>query len=117
MPLFLVGASRLLVAALVVADHLAYLTGLGCAAATAEKHRATLVQRPAHLLPSHLRVFPPVAARCAATQKPSRSRPESSGVPSRRTAVPRNASAPLPACPGGSCARPRHGKTPPSAVA
>src|SRR5262245_10010948 len=117
MPLFPVGASCLLVAALVVADYLAHMTGLGCAPTTAEQHRATLVPRPTDLLPSHLRVFPPAAARCAATQSPSRSGPGSNDAPGRHTAAPRSASVPLPACPGGSCARPWYGKRPPPAAA
>src|SRR6266540_3703526 len=117
MPLFLVGACGLLVAALVVADHLAHMTGLGRAPAAAEQHGAADVERPAHLLPGHLRVFPPAAARCGLTQRPSQSRPGSDVAPGPRTAAPRSASAPLPACPGGSCARPWHGETPPPAVA
>src|SRR5262245_37101742 len=117
MPLFLVGASGLFVAALVIANHLAHMAGLGRAAATAEQHHAALVQRPAHLLPSHLRVFPPAAARCGPTRTPSRSGPGSDGAPGPRTAAPRSASAPPPACPGGSRARPWRGRTPPPAPA
>src|SRR5262245_18100583 len=117
MPPFLVGACGLLVAPLVISDHFAHMIGLRSAAAAAEQHRAALVQRPADLLPSHLGGFPPVAARCGSTQRPSRSRPGSDYAPVRHTAAPRNPSAPPPACPGGSCALPWHGKRPPPATA
>src|SRR5262245_28320447 len=117
MPPPLVGAGRLLVAALVVADHLADVTDLGRPPPPAEQHRAAAVQPPAHLFHRHLRVFPPAAGLCAPTRSPSRSGPGSDAAPARRTAGPRSASAPPPTSPPGSCARPSRGGRPPEAPA
>src|SRR5215211_1459107 len=117
MPPLLVGAGGLLVAALVVADDEADVPGLRRAAPPAEQGRASLVQRPAHLLHRHLWVFPPEAGPYAPTRSPSRSGPGSGAASARRSACPRNASAPPPTCPAAGCARSSHAGTPPPAAA
>src|SRR6478752_6366065 len=101
MPLFLVGLGGLSVPPLVVPDDLAGVPGLGHAPPPAEHRRAPLVQRPAHLLRRHLRVFPPATARCEWPRTPTRSTPGSGAAAARCSPAPRSASTPLPASPTG----------------
>src|SRR6201746_2189809 len=101
MPPLLVRACRPLVSVLVVADHLAHMTGLRRPPPPAEQRRTSHVKCPADLLPRHPRVFPPAAGPCGPTRSPSRSGPESGVASAPRTACPRSASAPPPASPGG----------------
>src|SRR5438132_12996239 len=101
-----VGASGLLVATLVIADHHADVTAFALAPATAEQNRAAFVQRPADLLHRYLRVFPPAAAGCVPPRIPARSGPTADGATVPHTADPRSGSTPLPSSPCGSCARP-----------
>src|SRR3954470_19931803 len=93
MPLFLVGLGGLGVPPLVVLDDLAAVPDLGHAAPPPEHRRAPLVQRPAHLLGRHLRVFPPAAARCAWPRTRARSTPGSGAAATRYSPAPRSASA------------------------
>src|SRR6476620_10913735 len=101
MPLLLVGLGGLSVPPLMVADDLAGMPDLGHAPPSAEHDRAPLVQRPAHLLGRHLRVFPPAAARCAWPRTPARSTPGSGAAAARCSPAPRSASARPPASPVG----------------
>src|SRR3954467_13421893 len=100
MSLFLVGFGGLSVPLLVVADDLAGVPGLGHAPPPAEHRRAPPVQRPAHLLGRHLRVFPPATARCAWPRTPTRSTPGSGAARARCSPAPRSSPARLLACPG-----------------
>src|SRR5687767_11615556 len=112
MPPFFVGPGRLLVAALVVADHPADVPDLRRPPPAAQQRRAAGVQSPADLLHRHLGVFPPAAGRCAPPRTPARSGPASGAAPARRTAAPRSGSAPPPASPAAGCAPPSPAGTP-----
>src|SRR5262245_14766733 len=101
MPLLLVRLGGLRVASLVVADHRAGVPCLGNAPPPPEHDSASLVERPAHLLGRHQRVFPPATARCGRPRTPARSGPASSAAVIRRSPAPRSASARPPACPTG----------------
>src|SRR5262245_59370777 len=107
MPPLPVRLRRLLVAPLVVLDDVARVPNLGYAPPPAEQLRAPRVQRPAHLLRRHERVFPPAAAPCGRPRTPARSRPASGAAPARCSSAPRSPSAPPPACPAGRRAPPR----------
>ncbi len=112
MPLFLVGLGGLGVPPLVVADDVAGVPHLGDAPPPAEHRPAPLVQRPAHLLGRHLRVFPPAAAPCGWPRTPGRPGPGSGAAPARCSPAPRSASARPPACRGGRRAPPSTGGRP-----
>src|SRR5262249_54953462 len=112
MPPFLVGAAGLLVAPLVIANDHPRLLRLRRPPSPTQQHQAARVQRPAHLLQRHLRVFPPAAARCAATRTPARSDPGASAATDCDSPAPRSASTPLPAWPRGTCVRWSPGGTP-----
>src|SRR5262245_36210649 len=105
MPLLLVGANRLLVAALLIANHRAGVTGLGRPPPATEQRRAPRVQRPAYLLHGHLWIFPPAAGPYGPPRSPSRSAPAPGAAPARRTAALHSASALLPSSSPGNCAR------------
>src|SRR5690349_7072093 len=107
-----VGSRGLLVATLMIADHHADVRALAPAPAAAEQHPAAFVQRPAHLLHRHLRVFPPAAAACAPPRTPTRSGPAADDAPAPHTADPRSGSAPPLSSPPGSSARSSHAGTP-----
>src|ERR1700674_3551403 len=109
MPPFLVRLRRLFVAALVIADDFAGVLHFGAPAAAAKDRSAALVERPTYLLCRDLRVFPPAAGPCASPRIPGRSRQVSDVASGRGSPVLRSAASPLPACPGGSCARPSSG--------
>src|SRR3954469_18765253 len=83
MPLFLVGLGGPGVPLLVVADDVAGVPDLGHAPPPAEHRRTPPVQRPAHLLGRHLRVFPPATARCGWPRTPARSTPGSGAAATR----------------------------------
>src|SRR5215475_8617368 len=117
MPLFLVGARRLLVATLVVADYRARVAGLPRPAPAAKQDRAAHVQRTAHLLHRHLGIFPPAGGPCGPPRSPARSRPGSDAAPAPGSAAPRSGSTPLLLSPPGSCARSSRAGTPPPAPA
>src|SRR3954467_12239109 len=106
MSLFLVGFGGLSVPLLVVADDVAGVPGLGHAPPPAEHRRAPPVQRPAHLLGRHLRVFPPATARRGRPRTPERSTPGSGAAATRCSPAPRSASTRLPASPTGRPAPP-----------
>src|SRR5262245_43955979 len=112
MPLFLVGLCGLLVAPLVVAKDLAQMPPLGNLPTTTQQRRAALVQRPAHLLRRHTRIFPPATARSAWPPSPTPPAPRSGAVSAPCRPAPRSASGRPPACPGGSRAPPPSGKRP-----
>src|SRR5215469_8809235 len=117
MPPFLVGLRGLLVAPLVVVDDRTGVAYLRAAPPPAEHRRAPLVQRPAHLLRRHTRVFPPATAPCASPRTPARSGPGpgAESVPCSR--VPRSPTVPPPACPTGTRAPPSSAGRPRSAPA
>src|SRR3954471_22641941 len=112
MSLFLVGLGGLSVPPLMVADDLAGVPDLGHAPPTTEHDHAPLVQRPAHLLGRHLRVFPPAAARYAWPRTPARPTPGSGAAAAPCSPAPRSASSRPPASQGGRPAPPRTGGTP-----
>src|SRR4051812_46372368 len=101
MPLLLVGLGGLSVPPLVIPDDLAGVPNLCDAPAPAEHRPAPLVERPAHLLRGHLRVFPPATAPCAWSRTPTRSGPGSGAATGRCSSAPRNPSFRLPACRAG----------------
>src|SRR5947209_20539266 len=92
MPLFLVRLGGLGVPLLVVSDDVAGVPDLGRAASPAEHRRTPPVQRPAHLLGRHPRVFPPATARCEWPRTPTRSTPGSDAAATRCSPAPRSAS-------------------------
>src|SRR3954447_14588374 len=114
MPPLLVGPRCLLVAALVVSNHLADMLGLGRSPPAAKQDRASGVQRPAHLFPCHPRIFPPSAAPYGLTRSPLRSTPGSGAASAPRSFAPRSASAPPLSSPAGSRARSSRGETLPA---
>src|SRR3954471_11821398 len=99
MPLFLVRLGGLLVPPLVVPDDLARVLEPRCPSSAAEQGVAPRVQRPAHLLHRHLRVFPPAAGPCGPTRTPSPAAPGLGDGSARRAAAPRNAPTRLPTWP------------------
>src|SRR5215210_5273332 len=109
MPLFLVRLGGLRVPPLVVADDIAGVTHLGNTPPPAEHRPAPLVQRPAHLLGRHRRVFPPAAAPSGWPRTRGRSGPGLGAGPGRYSPAPRSpATRPL-ASPGGRRAPPPTG--------
>src|SRR5579872_1931732 len=99
MPLFLVGLCRLGIPSLVVADDFADVLHFGNPPATAKHCCAPLVQRSAHLLCCHLRIFPPEVFRYEWPQSPAQSTPGSNAASARCSPVPRSASSRPLACP------------------
>src|SRR5262245_52157431 len=115
MPLFLVGLRSLLVSPLVVADDLACVPQFRDPPTPTEQCLAPHVERPAHLLGTHQRVFPPAAAACGRPRTPARPKPGSGGGSTRYSRGPRSASTRLPASRGGRRApRPTGGRRPPA---
>src|SRR6187397_787012 len=112
MPLFLVGLGGLSVPPLMVADDLAGMPDLGHAPPPAEHDRAPLVERPAHLLGRHLRVFPPAAARCGWSRTPAPPTPGPGAAATRCSPAPRSPSARPLVCRGGRRAPPSTGGRP-----
>src|SRR5262249_30797672 len=60
--------------------------------------QAAHVQRPAHLLHGHFRVFPPASVPCAAPRTPVPSGTGSGAASARHSHAPRSASARFPTC-------------------
>src|SRR4051794_28447117 len=101
MPLSLVGLGGPGVPLLVVADHVARVPDVGDAPPPAEYRPAPLVQRPAHLLGRHRRIFPPVAAPSGRLRTRGQSAPASGAASVPCSSDPRSPSARLPASPAG----------------
>src|SRR5262249_22071237 len=91
-----VGLRGLLVAPLVVADDRTGVAYLRAAPPPAEHRRAPLVQRPAHLLRRHPRVFPPAAAPCASPRTPAPPGPGPAAASAPWSPAPRGAPPPPP---------------------
>src|SRR3954453_8932639 len=111
----LVGTGGLLVASLVVADHLARVSGRCCPPTPTEESGTSHVERPAHLLHRHLGIFPPAGDPCGATRTPAPQDPEQGAAPTPPPAPPRSASAPPRPWRPGSCVRSSPAGTPPPA--
>src|SRR3954452_13005734 len=104
MPLFLVGLCGLGVPPLVVLDDRAAVPDFGDAPPPAEHRRTPLVQRPAHLLGRHLRVFPPATAPCGWPRTPGPPGPASGAATTPCSLAPRSASVRPPVCRAGTSA-------------
>src|SRR3954469_16781125 len=109
MPLFLVSLGGLRIPPLVVADDLAGVPHLRDAPPAAEHRPAPLVQRPAHLLGRHPRVFPPSAAPSGWPRTRGRRARVAGAASARCSSGPRSPSARPPACPAGRCVPPPTG--------
>src|SRR5262245_44265769 len=115
MPPLLVRFGGLRVAPLVVANDGTDVAQLGRPPPTAEQRRAALVQRPAHLLRRHERVFPPAAAGCASPRTPGPPAPGSGAGSGPCRPAPRSPTGPLPVCPDETRAPPSTaGRRPPA---
>src|SRR6202789_2471454 len=97
MPLSFVGASRLLVASLMIAADSAGLQTLWDASPTRQQSRAAFVQGPTDLLQRHLRIFPPAGDPSGSPRSPAPAGSGSGAAAGRYTAGPRSASGPPPA--------------------
>src|SRR5688500_2225176 len=101
MPLLLVGLGGLGIPPLVVPNDVAGVPQLGDAPPPPEHRRAPLVQRPAHLLRRHPRVFPPAAAPCGWRRNRGRPGPASGAATAPCSPAPRSPSVRPPASPAG----------------
>src|SRR5262249_2173418 len=87
---FLFGPTGGTVPPLVIANDLQHTGPVTVAPAPPQPPPAYLLERSAHLLHRHLRVFPPAAAACARRRRPTRPNTGSDAVATLRSSCPRS---------------------------